>query len=150
MSDTYDEYDEDEGQGQHSDSEWATLRRAQKAQKKAESEAAEARKQMAFLKAGIDPDDPKTKYFVKGYEGEVTTEAIKAEAVAAGFLTIEEPPVDTEPIDAQSRISNAASGIAETPMETAVAELDKAYANGGTDGMIAHLQGLGVPVNISQ
>ena len=40
----------------------------------------------AFRSAGLDPDDAKVSYFVKGYEGELTPEAIAAEATAAGFL----------------------------------------------------------------
>lgn len=49
----------------------------------------------AFLKAGIDPDDPKMKYFVAGYSGELTKDAIAAEAKAAGFLS-EPAPVTPE------------------------------------------------------
>jgi len=46
----------------------------------------------AFLKAGFNPEaDPKVAYFIDGYKGDLTTDAIKAEAVRAGFITPAEP-----------------------------------------------------------
>lgn len=44
------------------------------------------KRENAFLKAGIKPDDPKAKYFVRGYDGELTADAILAEAKAAGVI----------------------------------------------------------------
>lgn len=58
----------------------------------------------AFLKAGIDTDDARMRYFVDGYKGELTKDAIVAEATTAGFLTTpapvtpeQAPPVTEEP-----------------------------------------------------
>ncbi len=61
-----------------------------------------ALRENAFLKAGINPDDAKMKYFVKAYDGELDPEAIKAEATEAGLLgapapAAEEPPSDEPP-----------------------------------------------------
>lgn len=56
-----------------------------KARKLAE-ELAAFQRTSAFRDAGVDPNDPKARYFVKGYDGELTVEAIKAEAEAAGLL----------------------------------------------------------------
>ena len=39
-----------------------------------------------FRSAGLDLQDPRVKYFVKGYDGELDAEAIRQEATAAGFL----------------------------------------------------------------
>lgn len=50
-------------------------------------EASAAQRELAFLKAGVPADNPVTKYFVKGYEGEVTPEAIRAAAEEAGLIT---------------------------------------------------------------
>ena len=154
MGDTYDDYDDDEygtddndSQEQRTSQKWAALRRAKKEAKKAQQEAAEAKKAMAFLKAGIDPDSPKAKYFVKGYEGEITAEAIRAEAIAAGVIEEQQQTVDQTPVDTQARIAEAASGVGEGDMELAVAALDQAFAQGGTEGMLEHLAGLGVPIN---
>lgn len=43
----------------------------------------------AFLKAGVNPDDPKAKWLVKGYDGDLTPEAIKTAALEAGVLKAE-------------------------------------------------------------
>ena len=151
MDEYDDDYENDESdeQEQRTPSEWATLRRAQKAQKKAEREAQEAKRAMAFLKAGIDPDSPKAKYFVKGYEGEITAEAIRTEALAAGIIEQEQEQVDQTPVDAQARVAAAASGVGQDDAELAVAQLDQAFASGGINGMLQYLQGMGIPVNNS-
>ena len=61
--------------------------------KEAEQKAADLELQLSsiqrrdtFRSAGLDPDDARVKYFVKGYEGELDSEAIRQEAEAAGFL----------------------------------------------------------------
>lgn len=71
------------------------LREAAERGKTATAENAELKRKIAFMEAGIDTNDPKAKYFVKGYEGELTTEAIKAEAAEAGILG-EKPAPSTE------------------------------------------------------
>ena len=60
----------------------------------AESQLAEARAELdglkrteAFRSAGINPNDPRQAYFVKGYDGEIDPEPIRAAAVEAGFIT---------------------------------------------------------------
>lgn len=50
----------------------------------------------AFLKAGIDPEDPKAKYFVAGYDGELETEAIQAEAETIGLVGDGQPETTDE------------------------------------------------------
>lgn len=69
------------------------LREAAKKGREATKKAADLERENAFLKAGIDTEDPKFKYFAKGYEGELTADAIKAEAEAAGFTA--EPQTQT-------------------------------------------------------
>ena len=60
----------------------------------AESQVSELKAQLAglqrteaFRSAGINPNDPRQAYFVKGYDGEIDPEPIRAAAVEAGFLT---------------------------------------------------------------
>lgn len=70
--------------------------------KELEKEAAELRKQiadaetakreLAFVKAGIDPNSPMSKYFMKGYDGELDPEAIRQAAVEAQLIS---PPEAT-------------------------------------------------------
>jgi len=50
-------------------------------------EAEQAKRELAFVKAGIDPADSAAKYFVKGYDGELTVDAIKQAAVEARLLS---------------------------------------------------------------
>jgi len=73
--------------------------------KQLEKEAKELRKQvaefagtqreLAFAKAGIDPALPQAKYFVKGYDGDLTPEAIRAAAEEAQLITPQ--PVQVDP-----------------------------------------------------
>lgn len=147
--DDFDEIDDDKPQ--RSDSEWAELRRAKKAREKAERELAEMKKQIAFSKAGIDPDDPKARYFVKGYDGDMSAEAIRAEAVKAGFLS--EPTDDQNPqaVQQEADITSASLGAEpEGANGVAVGALDQAFATGGVEGMMAFLSEHGVPINREQ
>ena len=74
--------------------------------KQLEKEAKELRKQvaefsatqreLAFVKAGIDPASPQAKYFVKGYDGELTPEAIRAAAAEAQLITPQADPLDED------------------------------------------------------
>lgn len=76
------------------------LREAAERGREARQEAEQLRRENAFLKAGIDPESPRAKYFVKGYDGELSAEAIKSEAQAAGIFEI--PKVEAEPEEAES------------------------------------------------
>ena len=76
--------------------------------KQLEKEAKELRKQvaefsatqreLAFVKAGIDPASPQAKYFVKGYDGDLTPEAIRQAAEEAQLIT----PLASEDADKQA------------------------------------------------
>lgn len=71
----------------------------EKAKKATELEArlAEMERRAAFSEAlGAAATDPKVKYFIKGYDGELTPEAIRAEALEAGVLAPTQPQT-TEP-----------------------------------------------------
>ena len=62
------------------------LEKAAKAGLDAQTRLAALEREMAFRNAGIDPGDKKLSYFVKGYDGDATPDAIKAAAIEAGFL----------------------------------------------------------------
>src|SRR5690606_31461626 len=67
----------------------ANIRKLEKAAdegRKAQAELAALRREMTFREAGIDPSNAAHKYFIKGYDGEVSLDAIKAAAAEAGFL----------------------------------------------------------------
>lgn len=74
--------------------------------KQLEQEAKELRKQvaefsvaqreLAFVKAGIDPASPQAKYFVKGYDGDLNPDAIRQAAEEAQLITPQKSVADTD------------------------------------------------------
>lgn len=103
-----------------------TLRAQAKEGQTARAEADAARRELAFVKAGIDPDDPRQKYFVQGYQGAETADAIRAEAEAAGFLgqatTSDQGMTDAERQAFAASAQAAAGGGNEQPEEDLYAE----------------------------
>lgn len=89
-----------------------------RAEKAAELERklADYERRDAFRDAGIDLNDPRNKYFVKGYEGELSAEAIKAKAIEDGFLADVEQQERTNELQAHQRADRATSG--EPPVAT--------------------------------
>lgn len=81
----------------------------------AENRASGYERRDTFRSAGLDPDDARVRYFVKGYEGELNAEAIRQEAVEAGFLGDDMPPMAQSPVlddalMAEQRIQAAGEG----------------------------------------
>lgn len=129
-----------------------SLRRAANSKKKLEQELAEARRELAFAKAGIDPSDPKMKYFVKGYEGEMTASAVRAAATEAGFLQQDASPESTQSqLDAassQQRVMQASAGAVreDASEEAALARMQAAMEEGGIDAMMDVARQYGIPI----
>jgi hypothetical protein len=70
---------------------------------------------MNFLKAGIDPTEPKFKYFVKGYDGELSPEAIRSAAEEAQLIT---PKQEVNDADKQAwQTTNKIAAGAESSSE---------------------------------
>ena len=94
----------------------------------AEQKLAQMERQMAFVDAGVPTSDPKAKYFLRGYEGDITPDAIKAAWQEAGFDTPTAPPVkDAVPpgeLDAFNRMSQAAAQAPPSITVSAQAERD--------------------------
>ena len=144
--DDEDDIEQEDTKPERTDSEWAELRRAKKAAEKALKELESLKAEREFEKAGLDPEDPKVAYFRKGYDGDLTADAIRAEAVKAGFIqeaAPEEP--DTAPLDAQQRVAELAGGMAD-PATLQTAALDQAFAEGGSEGMLNYLASQGIPI----
>ena len=89
--------------------------------KKAEQSEAEMATRLAmyerrdtFRSAGLDPDDSRVKYFVKGYDGELDATAIREEAMAAGFIGADapmpEPNLTNDALATAQRIQAAGEG----------------------------------------
>ena len=67
----------------------AQLRKVEQQLKAAEAKAKEletAARELAFVKAGVDTNAPIAKYFVKGYDGELSAEAIRVAAQEANLI----------------------------------------------------------------
>ena len=77
-----------------------------------------------FRTAGLDLDDARVKYFVKGYEGELDAEAIRQEAMAAGFLGDDAPlPEINASMQAEQRIQAVGEGgdpVSPTDLEARI------------------------------
>jgi ribosomal protein L12E/L44/L45/RPP1/RPP2 len=92
--------------------------RAKEAEEKAatlELELSSIQRRDTFRSAGLDLDDARTKYFVKGYEGELDVEAIRQEATMAGFLGAADAApiansVFNDMLSAEQRIQAAGEG----------------------------------------
>jgi ribosomal protein L12E/L44/L45/RPP1/RPP2 len=130
-----------------------SLRKAASRSKKLEAELNSLRREMAFAKAGLPLDDPKMNYFVKGYEGEMSAEAIRQAALEAGFLASQSSqekapdPALQAAAAAQTRVMQASAGAAvEGESEaSALAHLEQAMAEGGIEAMIQVAQQYGIP-----
>lgn len=119
------------------------LREAAARGKEAKADAEAARRELAFAKAGIDTDSPKGKMFVKAYDGELDSAAIKAQfddlfGVPAAESTEVEDEAEQEALRQQTaeRRDLIAAGADHQPppapdlVEQAFKEFDAAVTNG--------------------
>lgn len=152
MSDNYtdDDFDTDN----EDDNSIPSLRRAANKSKKLEAELRSLRRELAFAKAGIPLGDPKMNYFVKGYEGELDADAIKAAAIEAGFLASQEPAQEQPQVnpEAQQRVMAASAGAMpeDVSEEAALARLESAMEEGGMDGFLDVVRQYGIPIGTEQ
>lgn len=110
-----DEYDDDEYEEQQPNSDIRKLRQKAKEYDALQSQLAAKDRELAFARARLDLDDPKMGYFVRGYDGELTTEAIRQKAAEDGFIPRDTNPDSQKELKTQQRIANASSGASETP-----------------------------------
>jgi ribosomal protein L12E/L44/L45/RPP1/RPP2 len=75
------------------------------------AEAETAKRELAFAKAGIPMDSPIAKYFIKGYDGELTPEAIHEAATEAGLVAQPKPNPLKQEAEAWARSNQVAAGI---------------------------------------
>ena len=122
MSDSnYEFEDEVEDQATRKDPVRAQLRKVEQQLQVAEAKAKEAeaaQRELAFVKAGVNPDSAAAKYFVKGYDGELTPEAIRAAAEEANLVSSEKKEAAGEQ-QAWNRVAQAsrAGETSEPPVD---------------------------------
>lgn len=76
------------------------------------AELAQLRRELSFRDAGVDPASKQGQYFMRGYDGDMTVEAIRAEAAELGLTGESQTPyAQTEPFNygAEERIAMAAT-----------------------------------------
>jgi hypothetical protein len=83
------------------------------------AEAQSAQRELAFVKAGIDPLAPMAKYFVKGYEGDMTPDAIRQAAVEAQLISPPDSTPSADEAQAWQRTQKIAAGsqTAQPPVD---------------------------------
>lgn len=93
-----------------------TLREKAKEADQLRSQLAELNRREAFRDAGINPGDSKMSYFIKGYEGELTPDAIRAKAIEDGFLADAEAEARNAELEGHERMDATAAGTqTQTP-----------------------------------
>lgn len=133
MSEFDDVEQEDDDQDQESDQQPSEVRLSLKdlraLRKKARQydevvvKTAKLEREMAFAKAKLDLDDPRIGYFVKGYDGELTSDAIRAKAEEDGFLAKQETAPPSGEVQAHQRFVQASQGAGDvnnTKLEDAI------------------------------
>lgn len=115
----YDEFYEDDDQ-QESNPVRARMKQLEKETRdlrKQVAEAQAAQKELAFVKAGIDLASPMSKYFVKGYDGDLTPEAIRLAAEEAQLVPPQKQVEDTDKAGWQesNKIANGATTSPNAP-----------------------------------
>jgi len=152
MSDNYieDDFDlDDEDAG----NDIRNLRKAAKASKKFQAELQQLKRELAFAKAGLPMDDPKMNYFIKGYDGDLESEAIREAALAAGFIAppqvVEEAPTPNQQAvaSAQQRVMAASAGavMEDISEAAAIARMEAAMSEGGLEAMLDVARQYGIP-----
>ena len=114
------------------------------------------RRELAFARAGLPLDDPKMRYFVKGYDGEMTADAIREAALEAGFLASQQQqeqapnPQMQAAAAAQQRVMQASAGamIEDASENSALAHLESAMQEGGIEAMLEVARQYGIPTSL--
>lgn len=157
MSTNYadEDYDTDEVDESEASESPRGLRRAANKGKKLESENQQLKRELAFFKAGIDIDDPRMKYFAKGYEGELSADAVRQAAMDAGFLQTQSAAQNAqnqEIASAQQRVLTASAGAVyeDSSEDAAFSRLEQAMEEGGVDAMMEVARQYGIPIATEQ
>ena len=155
MTQPYDDYDQDDDDQNEPAPERnplrAQLKRLEKEVKTLREQAetgVAATRALEFAKAGINLGDPKAGVFVRGYDGELTEDAIKAAGVDFGLVDAPTTQVaDTSPERAASqRMDQAVAGTSASVGRDFDAEMNAASTPADVDRLAAERhQALGLP-----
>ena len=103
-----------------------------------EAQVQQMQRKEVFRDAGLDPSNKMTEYFMKGYEGELSVEAIQAEASSAGLSNtvsqantsmVEQQAQFAQQVEAERRIAEAsddAGPVADPQIESLIRQTTNA------------------------
>lgn len=127
----YDEFYEDDDQQETSSQNpvRARMKQLEKELREANkrlAETSELQKKVAFMEAGIPLESPMAKYFIKGYDGELTAEAIKQAAIEAQLIASEQPvnEADKQAWRETNKIANGTESAPDISWAKRIADAD--------------------------
>ena len=113
----------------------------------AKSEGESAKKELAFLRAGIDTSKGTGKLLAQAYEGELTVDAIKASAEEYGLIPTSQTSEVSQEIAAIDRVSAASSTSTGFIPPTAENEMRNATTS---EEVMALVRKFGIPISDEQ
>jgi hypothetical protein len=143
MSDSMQEFEDEIQTEVTRDPVRAQLRKVEQQLKAAEAKAKEletAARELAFVKAGVDLNAPVAKYFVKGYDGELSADAIRAAAQEANLIqpAPQQGKVQEAEQQAWARVNSASqAGEKFEPVTDWSAKMASAKSPGELDQLMA-------------
>jgi hypothetical protein len=111
---------------------------AENAELKAQADAASsAARELAFVKAGIDPELPISKYFLKAYDGELTADAIREAGIEAGLLKDTQAESIKQEAGTWNRTNDIAAGSDAEPQVDFVTRISQAKSPAEVDMLLS-------------
>jgi hypothetical protein len=114
---------------------------AENAELKAQADAAStAARELAFVKAGIDPELPISKYFVKAYDGELNADAIREAGIEAGLLKDAQADSIKQEAGTWNRSNEIAAGSETEPQMDYVTRISQARSQEEVNKLLSEAQ----------
>lgn len=134
-------FDEDQESGRNPLRDRMKQLEAENAELKAQADAAStAARELAFVKAGIDPDLPISKYFVKAYDGELTADAIREAGIEAGLLKDAQADSIKQEAGTWNRSNEIAAGSETEPQMDYVTRISQARSQEEVNKLLSEAQ----------
>ena len=134
-------FDEDQESGRNPLRDRMKQLEAENAELKAQADAAStAARELAFVKAGIDPELPISKYFVKAYDGELTADAIREAGIEAGLLKDEQADSIKQEAGTWNRSNEIAAGSETEPQVDYVTRISQARSQEEVNKLLSEAQ----------
>lgn len=134
-------FDEDQDSGRNPLRDRMKQLEAENAELKAQADAAStAARELAFVKAGIDPELPISKYFVKAYDGELNADAIREAGIEAGLLKDAQADSIKQEAGTWNRSNEIAAGSETQPQTDFVTRISQARSQEEVNKLLSEAQ----------